>query len=72
MTQPADAEPLSQHDMAAILAVTRALAAPFELRAMLAEVTAAACTVLRAERSSVLDLSLGLMFIWLLSFAKKL
>ena len=39
--------------MAAILAVTRALAAPFDLGTMLAEVTAAACRVLRAERSSV-------------------
>jgi len=45
--------PLSTQDMAAILAITRRLAAPFELGAMLAEVTAAACQVLKAERSSV-------------------
>jgi phosphoserine phosphatase len=45
--------PLSRQDMEAILAVTRALAAPFDLRTMLAEVTAAACRVLHAERSSV-------------------
>ena len=53
MTRPDEAAQLSQQDMAAILAVTRGLAAPFELHAMLAEVTAAACAVLRAERSSV-------------------
>ena len=53
MKRPTDAAQLSQQDMMAILAVTRALAAPFELHAMLAEVTAAACSVLRAERSSV-------------------
>ena len=53
MTPATDAAQLSQHDMAAILAVTRALAAPFDLRTMLAEVTAAACAVLHAERSSV-------------------
>ena len=47
------APPLSRQDMEAILAVTRALAAPFDLRTMLAEVTAAACRVLHAERSSV-------------------
>ena len=48
-----DPHTLSRDDMAAILAVTRALAAPFDLGTMLAEVTAAACRVLRAERSSV-------------------
>jgi phosphoserine phosphatase RsbU/P len=48
-----DLHTLSRDDMAAILAVTRALAAPFELGTMLAEVTAAACRVLQAERSSV-------------------
>ena len=53
MTPATDAAQLSQHDMAAILAVTRALAAPFDLRTMLAEVTAAACAVLHAERSLV-------------------
>lgn len=44
---------LSREDMEAILAVTRALAAPFDLMTMLATVTAAARRVLRAERSSV-------------------
>lgn len=39
--------------MEAILAATRALAEPFDLMTMLAEVTAAACRVLRAERGSV-------------------
>jgi phosphoserine phosphatase RsbU/P len=53
MNAPRPAAPLSQADMAAILAVTRALAAPFDLRTMLAAVTAAACRVLAAERSSV-------------------
>lgn len=53
MTHSTDAGLLSQQDMAAILAVTRGLAAPFDLHTMLAEVTAAACAVLRAERSSV-------------------
>ena len=48
-----DPHTLSRDDMAAILAVTRALATPFDLGTMLAEVTAAACRVLRAERSSV-------------------
>ena len=40
-------------DLQALLAVTRALAAPFELHAMLAEVASAACRLLRAERASV-------------------
>ena len=53
MHPAADPHALSRDDMAAILAVTRALAAPFDLGTMLAEVTAAACRVLRAERSSV-------------------
>ena len=44
---------LSRQDMEAILDVTRALAAPFDLLTMLATVTAAARQVLRAERSSV-------------------
>ncbi len=44
---------LSRADLETILAVTRALAAPFDLSTMLAEVTAAARRVLRAERSSV-------------------
>jgi phosphoserine phosphatase len=50
--QPAAAA-LSLRDMAALLAVTRALAAPFDLQQMLAEVAAAARSVLRAERASV-------------------
>ncbi len=53
MNAERNAAPLSHEDMQAILAVTRALAAPFDLRTMLAEVTAAACRVLHAERSSV-------------------
>ena len=44
---------LSREDLETILAVTRALAVPFDLQAMLAEVTAAARRVLRADRSSV-------------------
>jgi phosphoserine phosphatase RsbU/P len=44
---------LSQENFDAILAVTRALARPFDLKTMLAEVTGAACRVLRAERASV-------------------
>jgi len=45
--------PLSRDDLEAILAVTRALAAPFDLPTMLAEVTTAAMRVLHAERCSV-------------------
>ncbi len=61
MPQQPPAAALSLHDMEALLAVTRALAAPFELRQMLAEVTAAAQSVLHAERASVwlLDASAG-------------
>lgn len=44
---------LSRSDLEAILAVTRALAAPFDLPTMLREVAAAARLVLRAERCSV-------------------
>jgi sigma-B regulation protein RsbU (phosphoserine phosphatase) len=44
---------LSTQDMAVILEITRRLAAPFELAAMLAEVAGAARQVLRAERCSV-------------------
>jgi GAF domain-containing protein len=40
-------------DMELILAVTRKLAAPFDLMTMLAEVVDAAKQVLRAERSSI-------------------
>ena len=53
MHAPSPVEGLSRHDMEAILDVTRALAAPFDLLTMLATVTAAARQVLRAERSSV-------------------
>lgn len=42
----------SEH-LEALLAVTRALAAPFELRALLTQVTAAARDLLHAERASV-------------------
>ena len=44
---------LSRHDIEAMLAVTRALAAPFDLPTMLQAVTNAACRVLQAERCSV-------------------
>jgi phosphoserine phosphatase len=44
---------LSRQDLETILAVTRALAAPFDLHTMLVAVTDAARRVLRAERSSV-------------------
>jgi phosphoserine phosphatase len=44
---------LSAHDMEAILGVTSALAAPFDLMTMLGEVVAAAKQVLRADRGSV-------------------
>lgn len=44
---------LSLQDMEAILDVTRALAAPFELHALLEAIAAAARRVLRAERASV-------------------
>ena len=53
MNAPGTGEGLSREDMEAILDVTRALAAPFDLLTMLATVTAAARQVLRAERSSV-------------------
>jgi sigma-B regulation protein RsbU (phosphoserine phosphatase) len=53
MNAPHTGEGLSREDMEAILDVTRALAAPFDLLTMLATVTAAARQVLRAERSSV-------------------
>jgi sigma-B regulation protein RsbU (phosphoserine phosphatase) len=44
---------LLQLDLETVLSVTRALAAPFDLRSMLATVTRTACGVLRAERASV-------------------
>jgi len=65
MDQPRHASPLSAADMHTILAVTRALAAPFDLRGMLAEVAAAARQVLHAERASVwlLDAAAQQLFI---------
>jgi phosphoserine phosphatase RsbU/P len=50
---PAEHRPLSAQDLQAILDVTKALAAPFDLATMLGEVVAAAKQVLRAERGSV-------------------
>lgn len=50
---------MTVQDMRAILAVTRALAAPFDLHTMLSEVAAAACKVLRSERASVWLLDAG-------------
>lgn len=44
---------LSTQDLQKVLDVTRALAAPFDVMTMLAEVTAAARQVLQAERASV-------------------
>lgn len=44
---------LSSSDLESILAVTRALAAPFDLQALLPEITAAARRVLKAERCSI-------------------
>ena len=43
MTAASSLVQLSRQDTAVILAVTRALAAPFDLPALLVEVTAAAC-----------------------------
>lgn len=53
MKSPSHAARLSVDDMDALLGVTRALAAPFELHAMLEEVARAARQVLHAERASV-------------------
>jgi phosphoserine phosphatase len=53
MDAPDDRGQLSRQDLERVLSVTRALAAPFELNALLKEVTAAAQRVLRAERASV-------------------
>ena len=53
MNAPRMVDALSRQDMEVILAVTRALAAPFDLLTMLQAVTDAARRVLRAERSSV-------------------
>jgi phosphoserine phosphatase len=53
MQTPHASRAMSLGDMEAILTVTRALAAPFDLSQMLAEVAAAARKVLRADRASV-------------------
>lgn len=53
MDDPAQRRSLSTQDLQKVLEVTRALAAPFDLLAMLSEVTAAARQVLQAERASV-------------------
>ena len=53
MNAPLDQRQLSASDMKAILGVTSALAAPFDLMTMLAEVVSAAKQVLHAERGSV-------------------
>jgi phosphoserine phosphatase len=53
MSVPSQRKGLSEQDLHAILAVTRALAAPFDLTTMLSEVVNAAKQVLRAERGSV-------------------
>ncbi len=53
MRTPSRRSQLSLQGIEAILEVTRALAAPFDLRTMLAQVTAAACSVLGAARASV-------------------
>lgn len=50
---PLPAPRLSPEDLESILAVTRSLAAPSDLRTLLEEVTAAARNVLRAERASI-------------------
>lgn len=53
MDGPAPPRALAAADLAALLSVTRALAAPFDLRAMLGEVVSAAKQVLHADRGSV-------------------
>lgn len=53
MTRKARSDTLLRVDLETVLAVTRALAAPFDLRSMLTTVTRTACSVLRAERASV-------------------
>jgi len=53
MADPSAHAQLSPRDLESILAVTRALASPFELRPLLKEITAAATHVLHAERCSV-------------------
>jgi phosphoserine phosphatase len=53
MTARPRQNPLSVGDLEAILEVTRALASPFDLMTMLAEVVSAAKQVLKADRGSV-------------------
>jgi sigma-B regulation protein RsbU (phosphoserine phosphatase) len=53
MSVRARQRPLSMRDLRAILGVTNALAAPFDLRTMLGEVVNAAKQVLQADRGSV-------------------
>jgi phosphoserine phosphatase len=53
MNPPSKPHGLSAQDLRAILGVTRALAAPFDLTTMLSEVVNAAKQVLHAERGSV-------------------
>ena len=53
MRAPSRLDGLSRQDLEAILAVTRALAMPFDLTAMLREIASAACAVLHAQRCSV-------------------
>jgi phosphoserine phosphatase RsbU/P len=61
MTDHSSGTTLSASDLHRLLAVTSALATPFDLRTMLAEVAAAARSVLHAERASV----------WLLDEARQ-
>lgn len=61
----AGAPALSAAQLTALLDVTRHLAAPFELHAMLQEVAAAACGVLDAERASVWLLDAAAGELWL-------
>lgn len=62
---PSAAVRLSVADMEAILTVTRALSAPFDLHDMLSTVTAAARRVLHAERASVWLLDAPAGMLWL-------
>ena len=65
MATEGSASRLSRGGMGEILAVTRALAAPFDLRTMLAAVTSAARSVLHAERASVWLLDEAAGELWL-------
>ena len=53
MTRKARSDTLLRLDLVTVLSVTRALAAPFDLRSMLTTVTRTACSVLRAENEDV-------------------